>query len=192
MTEQDLTHADVWVGTYRGISFEIRKRWVEEFAGDPAHDAWTYYIYIPEPMVPEVNRPRVFAKLRGPDERGRRFWNYYATELSSIYWHHGIAFYEIVGDQGLSPKTIKAGCDYSHLWDAERGYGYTLNTVLSEVRMTIEEARERFALRWRCGATGEWFDTEEEAKASREAWHKNYRAEREAEKAEAREIGGGK
>lgn len=185
MSEDEMRYVDVWRGKYQGIGFEINCQKIDAFMSGAARDAWTYYVYLPEPMIPEDQWPRVFAELSEPDSRGRRHLDYYKTELADIHWHHGITFYEILADRGLSPRIIKAGCDYSHYWDAERGYRYHLDEVHLDVKQTIKEARARFGLRWWCNATGDWFDTKEQAEASSKAWRENYKAEREKEKAGA-------
>lgn len=156
MSEIVLRHKDVWIGGYRGVSFEI-VRWNrnEDQMRTLGHESfWNYYIIIPEPMVEEEDRPQVFLDLGEADKYGFRHYDYMRGPLSDIYWHGGITFYERHLTQGVSPAFVKAGCDYQHLWD--EGMRYNEDIVLVDVKHTIDDLHEALSLKSRDPKTGEW------------------------------------
>jgi hypothetical protein len=131
VSEQEirLNHRDTWTGEYLGLRFEI-VRW--RISPDSDKDTWNYYVIFPKKKL----SGEVFAAIGAGFNEGKWGWDYYSSPLSELPWHCGITFGEIVRDYEQEAVAIKAGCDYSHLYD--EGKTYYLEYLLSDVKETIE------------------------------------------------------
>jgi len=127
-----MKYAEEWHDKYRGISFSIRKwrfadmdaefdpRWSESY-----QDRWNYYIY----LFPEMFEKYDYDKFTG--KKGEYGYNDYNSELYSLYWHCGCTYAKDLGD-----NCLKAGCDYSHLYD--EGCTYELYDIIRDAKETID------------------------------------------------------
>ena len=121
----------VWNDEYRGISYEIQK-----FDAYNGKDAWTFYLYIPLDAIPEDRRERFWLAPKKVENSKMIIYNYYDEPLiNNIEWHCGCTWYSKHGMDG-SPRIIKIGCDYQHLWDD--GHRYTAEGIEMEVKQAID------------------------------------------------------
>jgi hypothetical protein len=145
--EPRLRRCEVWAGTYRGVSFEIRRA---DFAGRPG---WAHYIYLHEPAVPVDLAGKIYLPRSG---NGFDRYDYSGSMLAGLTWHGGISYYEYTSE-APGWRIIKAGCDYSHIDDDLAGYPYTLGSVEREAHATIDSLHELIpGLLTRCQKTGAW------------------------------------
>lgn len=133
--------------TYSGdinkIPFEIVHWGVDRASGSSLNNGkgcWNYYIYLLESRIVNFNDFWIQPKLEEFSPGGTKYlsYRYYNSRLSDIHWHYGITFWE---GTDLIPgrRSIKVGCDYSHLGDEERGYNTELADVYTDVQQTISE-----------------------------------------------------
>lgn len=131
-----------WRGDYRGVTFlvqfEVRERdWREP-------EPWTHYIIVGEQQIPIEWRDRLFLEPKVerwfPTSPERVCFDYMQSSLADLKWHGGITFYDLVCAVP-GHRVLKAGCDYSHLFDMESG-GYTVETCAAEARATIDSLHE--------------------------------------------------
>jgi hypothetical protein len=153
-----LSGATRWSCEHMGVGYLLSFHGCRDgsaFAGDEGHaGTWCYYLMIPEQMYP--HRWQDFAAKR--NERG--------------YCEHGPAFEHEMFDSEITwassepywdRKTkrewdaAKVGCDYAHLWHAERGYPDTYSSVKADAERTVEMFLERNPDRLlRCEYSGIW------------------------------------
>lgn len=127
--DRPMQKCDKWSGRYRGVGYEVSchyRDWYDhdERNGEPRRACWTFYIYIPEQMIPEAKRDRFIAKRHDPERMygDPRFYDYYATTLAELDWHGDITYYELHSADLPGHRMIQAGCDYSHGFDGGRSY----------------------------------------------------------------------
>lgn len=119
-------------GSYRNIGFEINHpHGIYKF---------TYYIYLPIDRL----KDRELAErlwIKAETGCGIKYCNYLHNEfLINLSFHCRITFYrKIYADDDT--RIIKIGCDYNHYRDEEQEY--TLEDILSDVRVTIEDLRNK-------------------------------------------------
>jgi hypothetical protein len=133
-------HQDVWRGSYRNVPYKIA-HWGKTHGYTPGGDGiWNYYVYINESAAVD------FPKLWLPDQL-KRFTevspervshDYYGEGFPFIDMHGGITFYAKHG-HSEGHRCVEVGCDYSHLWDHERGGGYCVEDIFYDVRRTIDQ-----------------------------------------------------
>jgi hypothetical protein len=131
-------------GTHKNIAFEIARWGVEReshAALNHGRGCWNYYIYLRERQLENFNDFWLEPEVKEFSPGGTKYvsYDYYSSPFSNISWHGGVTFWE--GGNLLLPgyRYIKLGCDYSHLYDAERGYGYELSEVYEDLLQTIDE-----------------------------------------------------
>jgi hypothetical protein len=126
-------------GIYRGISFEL-VQWKDSERDEEFHS--NYYIYINEKQVPREH----FAKIISHEVYifNAKVHGYRGTEfLMSLSWHGDMTFYDLLGGKDGISCVVKAGCDYSHLADMERGFDYKMEDLLEDVCNTIDDLGEK-------------------------------------------------
>ena len=135
----ELRHFDSWRGKYRGVNFEIIK-WQFQIV---EKDNWNYYLIINEQQFPiEVRDKYVLPPLK--DEKGRLYYEYgKSDDWSNIDAHCGWTFYDILGGHANTPRVVKIGCDYTHLWD--EGRRYDEEGIIQEVKQSIDMLHEAVA-----------------------------------------------
>lgn len=142
-----------WSSRYKDVGIELT------FHGYyPEHGMkgiWCYYLVLNEEMFYEDDWKKLVMPVREDDPR---FHNYY--EFPDVDFHAGITFYEITSHtakDGRSISVIKAGCDYGHLWDEERGYPDNYDSVLFDAKRSVSKLLELFPnRRMRCAWSGKW------------------------------------
>lgn len=144
MNISKLSVKHTYTGEYLKLRFEIA-RWGLERGEFPAmnngHGCWNYYVYLHERALSNFNDFWLEPEVKEFSIGGTKYisYDYYSSPLNNIDWHGGITFWE--GHNLLIPgqRAIQIGCDYSHLFDQERGYDYELTDVLSDCLRTIEQ-----------------------------------------------------
>lgn len=154
MTE--LSKKTTWTGRENGVGFEIAF-WGEGSMCD-GHGMWNYYIDIPELALSEDDFRRVWLEPSACHERSNgAAWPTY-DEYNSILnvdsWHGGITAYYKRGGIDGAPRYVRVGCDYGHLWDRERGYGYTLDKIERDARQTVRDIQKVLRFKTACAYTG--------------------------------------
>lgn len=112
--------------------------------------AWNYYILIPEHIMSKELFEKEFwleSKLQKYSEAGAEYetYNYMSASFADVNWHCGITFYERQG-QTVGHRSVKLGCDYSHIWDEDRDYLYTIQEVLQDAWQTAVELKQKYNL----------------------------------------------
>lgn len=114
---------------------------------------WNYYITIPERIMSQ----ELFEKEFWLDDKLVKYFetspervthDYYGKHFNVDSWHGGVTFYEKRG-HSIGHRAVKIGCDYSHLWDEERGYDYSVEEVLYDAWQTALELNALLAERER-------------------------------------------
>lgn len=131
-------------GIYKAVNFEITRWGVERETHEALNDGkgcWNYYIYLSERKLENFKDLWLEPEVKEFSPGGTKYvsYDYYSSSLSNAYWHGGVTFWE--GGNLLLPgyRYIKLGCDYSHLFDLERGYDYELTDVYADLTRTIDE-----------------------------------------------------
>jgi hypothetical protein len=144
MTITDLSTKHTYTGEHLGLTFEIARWGVERGKFPPMNNGkgcWNYYVYLHERKLANFNDFWLEPEVKEFSPGGAKYvrYDYYFSPLSSVDWHGGVTFWE--GHNLLLPgqRAIQIGCDYSHLFDQERGYDYELTDVLSDCLHTIEQ-----------------------------------------------------
>lgn len=136
-----LKGATTWRETHKNITFTLSHHGYldgTEYDGarpGPGTGTWCYYLIIPEQMFPHR-------------------WADFAARLSDNgFFHHGPAWDAVSFDSEITWASsepyfdrkvmkqfdaAKVGCDYAHLWHAERGYPDTFNSVRGDAIRTVE------------------------------------------------------
>lgn len=120
--------------TYNGVLIEVSKHYV----GDA--EVWCYYLLLCAEQFDSKYRgelmPPVFCTdygtiIQPPPEL-----------LMSLDWHSGITFYEITKSTKSPYTLIKAGCDFSHLWD--EGMKYNEEDIMKEAKRCVDSLHLKF------------------------------------------------
>ena len=135
-------HKETWHGKYRSVGWEIDANHWE----DQRYPGWCFYLYLHHDRMPEgeLKQKALLApynctythngELRVSKTIGHDYTNCW---LAGLPWHCGMTYYErFTNDYG---QWIKAGCDYSHLWDEKSRAYYNVNFLLADVKHCIEE-----------------------------------------------------
>lgn len=142
-----LEYRQVWTGTHEsGLRYEIA-HWG---AGNPhlndGYGTWNFYVYVREDQTDRFHEIWLEDKIKQWSEGGRKYLthDYNECPIASADWHCGITFYEKgnveVGMEGQ--RYIKAGCDYSHLWDQGMHGSYSLEHVNREAEQCCASLAE--------------------------------------------------
>lgn len=139
-----MNKTEQWAFEHAGLPVVV-KHWGLERGGFEAMNdgkgVWNYYVFLPERLLKEK-----FADVWLPDERvkwsetgpERITHDYMRAPFADAEWHCGITYYAKHG-QLEGHRSVELGCDYSHLYDQERGFDYTLEEVASEAKATAEQ-----------------------------------------------------
>lgn len=156
-----LSEKRVWTGTSpEGLAYEITL-WGEGSMCD-GHGMWNFYVIIPQDQLRPEDWERVWLPVvRTHTLSGGRvmpIYDEYNSVLDDGDFHGGITFYEKRQSVDSNHRSIKVGCDYGHLWDSERGYGYTIEEVQRDALATCRKLAAILHPLARCGYTGQFFD----------------------------------
>lgn len=127
-----------WRGEHLGFQFKVVSWGIGDLIND-GNGVWNYYVYIPELRLKEKFEslwltPKLIQTT--PESAGFVSYDYYETEVAAIDWHGGVTYYQKYGEL-VGHRVVEFGCDYSHLFDHERSYAYTLAEVLCDLEETI-------------------------------------------------------
>ncbi len=122
-----------WTDTIDGFTIEFCNWGFEE----GVFDEWNYYVY----FTPK-NTPAEFWEKLLAITPGEYCIDYSASWLADLQWHCGITLGEFQYNGMQEICAVKAGCDYSHLWD--EGRDYALDDLIADCRATITSAKELF------------------------------------------------
>jgi hypothetical protein len=175
----ELKNKKVWVGGHKGVGFEIVNWTTPPNSIDiNGRENWNYYIIIHLDRIPEQYKPNSFW-LRGRKSGSHVFYDYYKHPvIGSIEFHGGCTWYSKEHGFDGSARIIKIGCDYSHYWD--EGHVYNLQSVLIDVKNTIEDFRNRVAkYKYRCNGNGKLYDLEDGVLKDEQFYSKDYYGEQE-------------
>lgn len=129
-----------WYGSHKGVKYELVHHGISDYQPE---GIWCAYIYIYEHEAEDFDKfycPNEVKKFI--DSSPYRVTNDYYS-IPDMGFSGGITFYK--NENYPHPKTgeparsIKIGCDYNHLWDAERGYPDTLESVRHDTEALIEK-----------------------------------------------------
>lgn len=131
----------VWHGRYRDIGYKVSLHSIGKSHTPAKEGVWCFYIYLLEDKV--INFPAIWLEDEifkyKPEAKGRISHNYYIHEFQNLELHNGITFYK-KHEYTEGFRYVEIGCDYNHLWDQERGYGYELEDILVDVQRCIDSA----------------------------------------------------
>ena len=151
---------EVWEGSYNGISFEINRFKSKDIDGNDKY-SWCHYIFVNLDRIPDETIAKSFW-LKGKVLFSNRIsYDYYKAKWCDVIdFHGGCTWYSKESGFDGSPKIVKIGCDYQHLWD--EGFEYDLGYVESEVLRTIESFRAYIPnYKFWCRGNGELCDLSE-------------------------------
>lgn len=152
MQISDLRTSNIYKGTHLNVNFEI-VHWGLAQKNQPAANnnkgRWNFYIYLLESELTNFNDFWIEPEIKEFSPSGTKYisYDYYASPLYSADFHGGITFWEGLNNLIPGCRSIKVGCDYSHLFDQERGYDYELSDVLQDCTTTIEQLQPLFKLK---------------------------------------------
>ncbi len=133
-----LTLTRTWRGSHKGLHLKLAHT---EGQQNDGFGSWCYYIVIAEHSCPDFESlwlPGEVLKIT-PESYGWVRYHYEDTAAASVDWHGGVTFYakheELPGF-----RSVEFGCDYSHLWDSERGFeNIKLGDVFEDAIRTAEQ-----------------------------------------------------
>jgi len=141
----------VWNGQYKDIPFEINKFNIGN------RDAWTFYLIFREPQFDGDFfesiwlEPKPFTTIKK-----RTYYDYNSSILGNLNWHGECTWYSKEGGLDGESRRVKAGCDYSHLFD--ENHIYDVDYVQYEVEKCIDSLLDIVTpLRW-CTRCGDFFE----------------------------------
>ena len=134
-----------WTFKHKGLYCKI-SHWGVERANNfeslnDGKGIWNYYVTLPEHILGDkfaavwLEDKKIQFSVNSPE---RITHDYYGHPFSEVDWHGGITYYAKHG-QLEGHRSVELGCDYSHLYDMERGYDYTLDDVYADCCRTAEE-----------------------------------------------------
>ncbi len=128
-----------WHGTYRGVSFEIKRFTTKDLDGNEKY-GWTHYIFIRLDRIPNKEVANSFW-LESKDLFSTKTYDYFNSKwVDSIDFHGGCTWYSKESGFDGAEKIVKIGCDYQHSWD--EGQTYSEWYVSQQVKETIESFRK--------------------------------------------------
>jgi len=145
--KKKLEYKEEWRGEHEGITFLISRH-----SNHDRESCWCFYILLPIEAIPEAERGAWVVEA-DMDVKPWARYDYTESRWADLVWHGGITYYDC-----MDGEVIKAGCDYSHLFD--EGCHYDVEELAHDARACIDSLRERLAVRWRSNWDGSWHATE--------------------------------
>ena len=146
--------AEVYTGKYKGVPYEIRKWNLDREV------MWNFYLFFVEEQIPE-HFESIWLKGERVVILGRKtrfvFYKYTDTWIVNLDWHCGCTFYEKISGFDDATRVVKAGCDYSHLYDEHRHYD--LPQIEHDVKECIESLLRIVKVFHWCKYCGEYSET---------------------------------
>lgn len=154
--EELRTGSTTWRRTYKGINYTLSHHGVCSYK---PKGTWCFYIHLLEGMFINADD---FAKFyREPIVSELGSGSFYEThaynDVPDYGFHSGITFYSLdnyVDRDGKKYRSIKMGCDYSHLWDEESGYWQGLEDVANDAKNYIDGLVGNVPFKKRCAYSG--------------------------------------
>jgi hypothetical protein len=143
----------IWLGSHDGLDFEINN------FHSGGEEYWTYYLIIKLNRIPGGGDQ---FWLEGViNNRGFADYNYNRSDvINNIDFHYGCTYYRKISGFDGSNKSIKIGCDYSHLWD--EGHTYNIEEIKRDVIDSIESFRKIVPrYKYWCQGNGGLYDLDE-------------------------------
>jgi len=119
---------------YKGVNIEATNTNFEK------QDHWAFYLYLAVECFDESLRDDLCKPVRVLDYGTRMQLS--PDCLQNLEWHHGITFYSLTSDTEVPFTIIKAGCDYSHLWDT--GCLYDSDSVIRDAERCVDSLLLQF------------------------------------------------
>ena len=147
-----------WTGTVEVISYSVKHWGVSDYQ---RYGIWNYYLHINEQLFQNPADFEQFwlpRKLKEFGESQYASYDYYIDPITALDFHAGPTFYEpstfFDRNTGKDYRTVKVGCDYSHLWDQEAGYPDTLASVRADAERSCRLLFEAYPHNRRCAYSG--------------------------------------
>ena len=132
-----MKYKEVWFDEYRGINFEVNK-----FEGSKALNhaqSWTFYLHIAVEQFPEEVRTKLMPYVYFT-AFGTRIEVPRDNPLENLEWHGGMTWISVESEKVFT--SLKAGCDYQHLWD--EGQYYSSEEVILDAKKCIDSLYAMF------------------------------------------------
>jgi hypothetical protein len=145
---------NVWYLSHAGLQITV-KQWGVERAHklkplNNGHGIWNYYIFIPERLIGTDAFEKLWLEDKvvesNSDSKGWIYHDYMSQPFADVEWHCGITFYNKHGHT-VGHRMVELGCDYNHLYDQERGYGYTLEEVVEDAKNTANQLAKLYNIK---------------------------------------------
>ena len=145
---------EVYTGKYKGVPYEIRK-WHGGYS-----TIWNYYLYFIEEQMPD-DFGAIWLKGKRMVLDGRKtrhtHYKYEETWIGDLEWHCGCTYYEKSSGFDGAPRSVKAGCDYNHIWD--EGRSYSIDQIERDVAECIDSLLRRVKVLLWCQYCGDYSET---------------------------------
>jgi len=147
--ELDLSHADYFRGTHRGLTFKVSRHNGTDYSTDRHHNCWCYYIFLCRHNFSDAEWLEVFRDPNVYDkDNGTKRTSYSSPKLDDCEFHGGITFFGVTVDPATPEQiNLEVGCDYNHLWDSEAGHPYRIEGVMADAKRTIDNIHDMFSLK---------------------------------------------
>jgi len=119
---------------YKGVNIEATNTNFEK------QDHWAFYLHLYAESFDESLRSDLCKPVR-VSEYGTRMQPS-PDCLQELDWHYGITFYSLTSNTESPFTIIKAGCDYSHLWD--NGCLYESDRVIRDAERCVDSLLLQF------------------------------------------------
>ena len=123
----------VYSEQYKGVTIEVQNFDV----GGYRNNCWTYYLYISPDSIPDKEKAEELWLPPKYDDKDRMSYDYYGCWVSDLNWHGGITYYEKYSSVDAKRRTVKAGCDYQHIWDED--HHYDIDDIEADAKATVDQ-----------------------------------------------------
>lgn len=114
---------------HRGINVEVSRHWDSD-----RKSIWCFYLYLLMEQFPDNTHKDLMTEIQTLESG--TMMQLYPDSLMDLRWHSGMTFYEIEKPRATPFHTIKAGCDYNHLWD--EGLYYNAEEVMGDAKRCVD------------------------------------------------------
>lgn len=131
---------EIYRQEYRGVTVEVSRHFQKDWRTEQDKDVWCFYLFLAVEMFPEefhvdLWQPIKFTDFGTPMQP-------YAECLQDLDWHSGMTWYSKESNDDFPFRSIKAGCDYNHLWD-ENCY-YDAESVMRDAKRCVDSLFQKF------------------------------------------------
>lgn len=155
--EEYRTGCTTWNFSYKGTRYKVAHHGVSDYNRE---GTWCFYVFFNSKMFQSKDDWALFdVKPVIKPYSGDKFWEHVPyDDIPEFNWHGGATFAKIhqVLDKftGEYYPVLEVGCDYAHLWDEERGYPDTLESVKCDAFRVIDELHMRYPQNEICAYSG--------------------------------------